>query len=527
MNEIEKILQDVDKMLNEYGIRTDYDHGGRNEYEYFLCPELNDETKDEQNFCNDDNECEVTEEAWDSDCGDWVPSLRNLQDFSVGSPVMVTEEEKTIKVYKIAERLAEFEHLCVFDQSELYHYEKSRGYYKKISFGGLGVLIDEYLSEEEKRSLTEYKRNEVWKKLVTTSALQVNDEWNSQPQKINCENGVLCIDGEECFHLKPHDPEEKFNYCINASYNASYIECPTFDKFCNTSLEGSAEKRQLLLETMGYIISDFYLAKKAFFLKGAPDSGKSVILAFLEKLIGPEMVSNISIHQLNDRFSKAELYGKKVNIQAEMKADDLKDISTFKAITGQDKISGEYKGKSPFFFTPRCKLIFAGNAMPSSAEPEATKALLNRLIILLFNKSIPKEGQDSSLPERLWEERNSIFTLAIQAYSRLKKNNFEFTQPEESRRYIEYYGTLENNIKLFLEDECTVNPELVVRVAVLYDKYQEYCRLNGFETKKLGEFSKFMLETSDFQRKRINKGSGNNFWYYVGIGLKEDIACQE
>ncbi len=522
MNEIEKILQDVDKMLNEYGIRTDYDHGGRNEYEDFLCPELNDETKDEQNFCNDDNECEVTEEAWDSDCGDWVPSLRNLQDFSIGSPVMVTEEEKTIKVYRIAERLAGLEHFCVFDKSVLYHYDTSLGYYKKISFGGLGVLIDEHLSEEEKRSLTDYKRNEVWKKLITTSSLQTDGDWNSDPNKVNCQNGVLCIDENGDFYLESHNPQSKFTYCINASYDQSHIYCPAFDDFCETSLDGCAEKRQLILEIIGYTVSDYYGAKKAFFFKGAPDSGKSVMLAFNEKMIGSEMVSNIPIHALNDRFAKAELYGKKVNIQAEMKADDLKDISTFKAITGQDKIAGEYKGKSPFFFTPRCKLIFAGNSMPSSAEPEATKALLNRLVILLFNRSIPKEEQDPDLPERLWAERNSIFTLAIQAYSDLRKRNFVFTEPDESRKYIEYYGELDNNIKLFLEDECTVNPELAIRVSLLYEKYVGYCHENAFQAKKTGQFSKFMMETGEFQRKRINKGKGNNFWYYIGIGLKEE-----
>ena len=481
-----------------------------------------------ENFYKHGNEGEapIREEACGSDWGSFELMSRNL-DFSVGSPVMITEEEKIIRVYKIAERLAEFEHFCVFDQSEVYHYDRSMGYYKKLSFGGLGVLIDEHLSEEEKRSLTDYKRNEVWKKLVTTACLQVEDNWNSDPNKMNCENGVLWINEDEGFYLKHHDPEVKFTYCIKASFDESYIDCPAFDHFCETSLDGSAEKRQLLLEIIGYALSDYYGAKKAFFLKGAPDSGKSVMLAFLEKLLGEEMVSNIAIHQLNDRFAKAELHGKKVNIQAEMKADDLKDISTFKAITGQDKIAAEYKGKAPFFFTPRCKLIFAGNSMPSSAEPEATKALLNRLVILLFKRSIPKEEQNSSLPELLWAERNSIFTLAVQAYSTLKERNFEFTQPEESRKYIEYYGNLENNIKLFIEDMCEVDPKLFVRVNVLYKKYVDYCQENAFEAKKSGQFSKFMMETGEFQRKRINKGKGNNFWYYVGIDLKEGKSCQE
>ena len=39
-----------------------------------------------------------------------------------------------------------------------------------------------------------------------------------------------------------------------------------------------------------------------------------------------------------------------------------------------------------------------------SEEVEATKAFMNRICLLVFSKSIPKENQDPNLSEKLWAE---------------------------------------------------------------------------------------------------------------------------
>ena len=113
-------------------------------------------------------------------------------------------------------------------------------------------------------------------------------------------------------------------------------------------------------------------------MKGEPDSGKSVVANFITQLFQPELISNVPLHKLSERFFKAELFGKKLNVAGEIQGKQLTEIATFKSITGGDAITGEYKGKNPFSFTPRCKLLFAGNALPGTSESDATKAFVNR-----------------------------------------------------------------------------------------------------------------------------------------------------
>ena len=153
-----------------------------------------------------------------------------------------------------------------------------------------------------------------------------------------------------------------------------------FSKICRSSLDGDPKKRQLLLEMIGYICSDLTVGKCAFFLQGQPNSGKSVIAEFISRLFDPSLVSNVPLHQLGERFSRAELAGKKVNIAGEIAGRALRDISIFKSVTGGDRITGEFKGKDLFYFIPRCKLLFAGNTLPRTTEADTTAAFANRLV---------------------------------------------------------------------------------------------------------------------------------------------------
>lgn len=64
-----------------------------------------------------------------------------------------------------------------------------------------------------------------------------------------------------------------------------------------------------------------------------------------------------------------------------------KALDTFKSITGGDRIELESKGNQPFAGTVNTKLLFAGNTLPVFGKTDGTDALLERLHILIFDKS--------------------------------------------------------------------------------------------------------------------------------------------
>ena len=369
-------------------------------------------------------------------------------------------------------------------------------------------------------------------RLLWHPSVQVDaDDFNKDEDSINMASGVYNIRTES---VKEHSPEYMFTYVINANIlQEDEVSCPTFDSFCTTSLAPLqsidaetaekiiAQKRQFLLEMIGYALCDSNAGKCALFYKGEPDSGKSVMINFITRLISKDLVSNVPLNHLSDRFNKAELYAKKLNVAGEIKGRKLSEIATFKAVTGSDKIFAEYKGKNPFSFTPRCKMIFAGNTLPGTTETDVTKAFVNRLVVLLFNYSIAKEKQDKQLLDKLWIERDSIFTLAMKALKALYLRNFEFIMPEESKVFLQSFSERENSVHAFLQDCCDLSPGSHIHNVQLLAAYQNYCDRNGLDACGKKQLYEMLSGVPGVSMKKFRIGSENR-WGHCGIGLKKN-----
>lgn len=101
------------------------------------------------------------------------------------------------------------------------------------------------------------------------------DDFNADKYLVNTISGIYDI---RTGKMQEHSPDKLFTYSVDASVlDEDEISCPTFDSFCNSSLaplysdnEESkkriiAEKRQLILEIIGYACSDSNDGKCAMF----------------------------------------------------------------------------------------------------------------------------------------------------------------------------------------------------------------------------------------------------------------------
>jgi len=407
--------------------------------------------------------------------------------------------------------------LLINEQDQIYVYQEG-GYYQHIPRFDTylaALLPEETLAELDVRDISDIVKRISW---VKSSHCDL-DGFNYQDELVNLENSVFNIETGE---LIEHSPSFRFSYVVHANYlsDKGDISCPEFERFFQTSLDGDPKKRQLLLESIGYICTDTNAGKCAFFFKGQPNSGKSVIVAFISKLFDPELVVNIPLHQLGDRFLRAELSGKKVNVSGELAGRALKDISIFKSVTGGDHIMGEFKGKDPFYFSPRCKLLFAGNTLPHTTETDTTAAFVNRIKLLLFNTSINSEDQDKGLLDKLWAERNSIVTLALDAVRGIAKCNYVFTCPEDSEEFLKSFELRGNVINAFVEDCCELSSKARVFNRELYPAFEEYCAKNGLERLSRQKFYDLLSGIPNVLMKRIRM-NGENRRGHIGIGLKK------
>ena len=176
---------------------------------------------------------------------------------------------------------------------------------------------------------------------------------------INFENGIYDLKSEK---LIPHDPKYFFLNKIPINYNPKAV-CPEIKKFFGEVLYD--EYVPVMQEMFGYTFYRDYKYHKAFLLYGGGRNGKSTSINLLKKFLGP---SNVTARNLNDlmenRFSKADLYGKLANVGAEISGGALKDTSDFKHLTGDDTITGERKFFGSFTFENYAKLIFNANYIP-------------------------------------------------------------------------------------------------------------------------------------------------------------------
>lgn len=352
-----------------------------------------------------------------------------------------------------------------------------------------------------------------------TSDCQIqDDEVNCYETCVNCESGVLDWTTGKTYRPSAGLP---YTYQIKAQYlgKGDILSTPAFDQFCISSLGGNPSKRKLLLEIIGYCLSDSIAGKCAMFLKGVPNSGKSILLAFITRLLPEDQVVSVPLHKLDDEFYIIRLQGAKLCVCGEIKGSPLRSIESFKKTTGGDLNAGAHKGKDPVFFRTRCKLLYAGNSLPGTTESDATNAFVNRLIVLLFNRSIPKEEQDKDLLEKLWQERDAIFTLAMRALKELQERNYNFTMPEDSKDYLDHFNERTNSLHAFIKDMCVLEDDASIFNADLMDAYSCYCRANGLDEFSRTRVYELLDGLPGVHAKRIRREK-KNLRGHAGIRLK-------
>ncbi len=401
---------------------------------------------------------------------------------------------------------------------KLYIYVPIKGQYLLIPNNNEWLAISYFFSEKINLSISTRQRTELISRLKNTASIHCSEEYFlEQKDYINLKNGVLNFMNAQIYEK---GMEWGFDYQLNVRYidDTSLDMAPNFVKFCNTSLGGDETKIKLLLQIIGYVCSPLTEAKKCFILLGCPNSGKSVILKFIEEMFGKENISNIPLEKLSDKFSAAILSQKLLNICGELSGKVLRNFEFFKMLVGNDNLFGQFKHKDGFAFKNRCKLLFAGNMLPPIKNEDISTAFIDRLLILNFSNTIPQQARDYKLIDKLETEKDIIFSLAIDTLSELVENNYIFEQPNDSKIIIEDYAFQQNHIDFFVNEKCVIDSNKKTHSKILYVAYQEFCKNNLVEPISQGLFSQKIasLPNVSSSRFRIN---GDNQRGFKGIDL--------
>jgi len=420
-----------------------------------------------------------------------------------------------------------FEHIlkqnifyCCNDR--MYFYNDDEGRYVFIDPNNEWHCLSFFFDESIRRAIKPSEVDQILKRIKYTADIQIAvDDFNNDTQVINIRNGVLDYNTGKLYQKMS---DFRFTYQYNVSYkkDTDYTKVPNFNKFTMTSLDGDPKKIKLLLQIIGYLCSPLMQAKKCFIFLGEPNSGKSLMLHLIEYIAGRENISNIQLEKLGQRFSCAVLSTKQLNICAELSAKPLRDIEMFKLIVGGDTLSGEFKGKDVFEFKNRCKLLFAGNILPPIKNEDISTAFIDRLVILNFPHSIPKEERDYELLGKLEEEADYIFSLAINELLPLIQNNFQFEMPDDTSEILNDYSFQQTNIDEFLEERCELEAEARIHFVDMYKAYGQFCEDNGINPISQNLFSQKLRSVNGVKGGRFRINGSKSMRGFYGINIKKE-----
>ena len=420
--------------------------------------------------------------------------------------------------YTFYKKLCKKYHIKCLNE-KVYVYQKKEGRYILKNDNGLKILIRKGWGDKIQEKLNKNNVSEILERLKTKPKFQVDEDYfNSKPYLMNFLNGVLNL---KTGRFDKHSRKYKFTHCVQAEYIENPEPSYKFQGFIETCTEGNREKEKHLQEVVGYMLSEFYTAKKVPMLIGKPHSGKSTLNRIISTLIGKEDVASVPLHRLHERFILAHLSTKKVNICSEINDEALSNIEVFKNITGNDEIVAEYKGKDHFTYSSKIKLLFSGNTMPVLKNRDVTSAFFDRLTFIIFNYTVPEEERDYQLEKDILEyDRSYIVYWAVEGLKRLINNRFIFSECEESITFKQKYIKEQNNTLDFVENKCIFGEDYKIHKRVLYNEYLKYCRENCFTHLEKTEFFK-EIEKYDVEKGRFRINKSKPLWGYKGVSIKK------
>jgi len=404
--------------------------------------------------------------------------------------------------------LAEYTFKTMRDNEECFVYED--GIY--VSSGEV-TIKQECEKRVPKKFMTTHNVNEVIGH-IKRSTYADRKGFNQEKWVLNLRNGLYNFQTGE---LSPHTPEFLSTIRIPIIYDPK-ADCPPIQKFFTEVLR--QEDIPVIEELFGYCLVPDYKIQRAFLFTGDGANGKSTLLELLKHFIGKDNCTSLSLQALvSHRFSVANLFGKLVNIYADIPATRMESVGLFKMLTGGDTVRGERKFKDDFFFTNYARLVFSTNRPPWVAED--TLAFWRRWIMVNFPNKFEGDKADTELLDKLVNKSDlsGLFNIALKGLKRLLGQHRYSYKPSPDE-IAEKYQKSANITFAFVEDMCEPDADVWISKDDLYDAFANYC--NKLTLSHLGKesFGRALKNVNNVHVKSLQRRiEGTVTWGWEGIQL--------
>ena len=253
--------------------------------------------------------------------------------------------------------------------------------------------------------------------LLRTECYRPEHQFNACGDIINTLSGTVTWSPDlKAWTQRAHQREDYLTVQIPVTYDPA-ARSPVFLDFLQQVFAGDkdgADKALVIMEMIGYSLLTSCRFEKFILLIGTGGNGKTVLLKVIEALVGSAMVCAVQPSQLDNKFQRAHLADKLVNIVTEIAEGAEIADAQLKAIVSGELTTAEHKHRPPFDFHPFTTCWFATNHLPHSRD--FSEAMFRRAIVIQFNNRFDDGPScDPNLIDKLKTELPGILRLSLGA----------------------------------------------------------------------------------------------------------------
>ena len=400
-----------------------------------------------------------------------------------------------------------------FYNEDFYLYNSNLGIWEKESLEDLTTQVAVFCNSIVPDSWSIDYRSSV-KEVVRVILTENQYDFASTDYILCLTNGVFDILTGE---LSPHSPEYFFTSNLGYKYNAK-MKCPHFLKFLDDICLQNENRKLALLEFMGYALTYETRAEQMLYLHGSGANGKSTFLEILKLLVGKENYLSLEAKDLNDKYAKADILGKKVLAFPDLSIEDAKAGVTakMKEIISGDEISSDRKYLSRLSFKPQAKLIFCSNHQISLLH-DSTDGAQRRIDIFPFLAHFDETQRDVFLIDKLRKELPAILRYAREGYIRFKKNNFCFSNHEESKKILKKILSEGNPEHYFVTEMLEKKHSAFLSNKELQKAFSDWCTENNLEICNFDRSNLTFNLKKEFNAEKCKSTNGIRGWKNLAI----------
>lgn len=310
-----------------------------------------------------------------------------------------------------------------------------------------------------------------------------------------------------------------FTSKLPASIDIKVAKCPTIDRIFKELL--GDDNCYVLYQIAAYCLYRAYPLQQAFFLVGDGRNGKSTFINILERFLGEENVSSVSLWGLeHNNFYISQLYGKLLNNCGELDENVFNNTSVLKQLTGGDLIVANKKFKEPFKFRNYAKILITTNKIPQTNDKSAGFYRRSRIIEFPYKFDYGQNAVaaiEKTIPS---SEYDGFAVKCLQVLKDLKKEGFMLKGHKTIEQAAKEYEDASNPLSLYLKENVLKDSSGKIsctKLANLFNGYIEEKNLPIWSSIKISKEMKDKgYEMKTLSVKKDGQATTKKFW----IGLK-------